>query len=162
MCSGSTAQEAAIREKKRAAAEAIARDAERRLGQGRTLDQVAQDLGLTAQTIGPFTRTSSVPVLGTATPAVGTAFRLRVGERSGMLRNPTAFFFIQPERRVRPDSAAWAAQKDQQRAQITQLARQIRLRYYYDGLRRAAKVTDRRDEVMRRSAATQAQTESKR
>ena len=146
---------AATREKKRAAAEAIAHDAERRLDQGRTLDQVAQDLGLTVQTLGPFTRTSAVPILGSASPAVGTAFRLRVGERSGLLSNASGFFVLQPERRVRPDSTAWLAQRDQQRAQITQLARQIRLRYYYDGLRRAAKVSDRREQVMRRSAAAQ-------
>jgi peptidyl-prolyl cis-trans isomerase D len=152
---------AAVREKKRAAAEAIARDAERRLNQGRSLEQVALDLGLTLQTLGPFTRTANVPILGAASAAMGTAFRLRVGERSGLLQNADAFFFLQPERRVSADSTAWAAQKEQQRAQITQLARQVRLRYYYAGLRRAARVSDRRDAVLHQTAATEPDAQKK-
>jgi peptidyl-prolyl cis-trans isomerase D len=143
---------AVVREKKRAAAEAIARDAEQRLAQGQSLEQVAQALNLPVQSIGPFTRTGSAPLLGTATAAIGSAFRLRTGERSGLLSNDEGFFFLQPERRVRPDSAAWAAQLETQRAQITQMARQVRVRQYLDGLRRAANVKDRRAEVFRRPA----------
>jgi len=143
---------AAAREKKRAAAERLAHEAQTRLSAGMTIDQAAAALGLTATTIGPFTRTSTVPILGTATAAVGSAFRLRPGERSGLMSNDQAFFFLQPERRTQPDSAAWAAQKDTQRAQIIRAARQLRVQAYMESLRRAAKVKDRRAEVMRPSA----------
>jgi peptidyl-prolyl cis-trans isomerase D len=145
---------AVTREKQRAAAERRAHDAEAKLASGQTIDQVATAMGLSATTIGPFTRTSTVPVLGTATPAIGQAFRLRAGERSGLMSNDQAFFFLQAERRTPPDSAAWAAQKEQQRAQIIRAARQLRVQAYMESLRRSAKVKDRRAEVMRPAART--------
>ena len=137
-----------MRDKRRASAEAVAREAERRLSAGQSMDQVARDLGMQSTTL-TFSRTTSVPVLGTATAAVGSAFRLRIGERSPLLSNEEAFFFLQPERRTRPDSAAWAAQKEQQRAQIIRTARQLRVQLYMASLRRAADVKDRREEVFR-------------
>ena len=138
-----------LREKKRAAAEAIARDAERRLGGGQTLDQVAEALRLPFQALGTFARTSTVPVLGTATEAVGVAFRLRVGERSRLLSGPDGFFFIEPTRRVRADSAAWEKQKEDQRLTVIRAARQVRVQAYLDALRREARVVDNRAAVLR-------------
>jgi peptidyl-prolyl cis-trans isomerase D len=143
------ARVAVMNQKKRAAAQEIARDAERRLASGQTMQQVADALRLTATTVGPFTRTSSVPVLGTATPAVGTAFRLRVGERSGMLESDDAYYFMQVERLVRADSARWFAQRDEQRAAVIQTARQLRVQQYLAALRRSADVKDRRAELLR-------------
>jgi len=140
---------AVLEQKKRAAAEAIAHDAERRLASGQTLEQVAQALRLPIQTLGPFTRTGSVTVLGMATEAVGLAFRLRVGERSGLLQGPSGFFFIEPTRRVRADSAAFEKQKDQERAMVIRAARQVRVQAYLDALRREAKVVDNRAQLLR-------------
>jgi peptidyl-prolyl cis-trans isomerase D len=145
------AQVAVIRQKQRAAAETIARDAEARLAAGATLEQVADALHLTLTTLGPFVRTSTVPMLGTATPEIGAAFRLRVGERSGLLSNTEAFFILRSERRAPVDSAAWVAQKTQQRAQVIQAARQLRVQNFLDGLRRRARINDRRAEILRPS-----------
>jgi peptidyl-prolyl cis-trans isomerase D len=140
-------------EKQRAAAEAIARDAERRLRSGQTLDQVAQSLRLPVESIGPFARTASVRVLGTATGAVGAAFRLRVGERSGMLSSPEAFFFIEPTRLVRADSAAWLKDREQQRIDVLRAARSLRVRFFLAGLRDAAKVENHLADLRKRPAA---------
>ena len=144
---------AVLLEKQRAAAEAIAHDAERRLASGQTFDQVAAALRLPIETIGPFTRTAAVRLLGTATGAVGTAFRLRVGERSGLMSNEGAFFFIEPTRLVRADSAAWAKQKEQQRVDVLRAARSLRVRYFLVGLRDAAKVENHLAELRRRAPA---------
>lgn len=142
-----------LADKKRAAAEAIARDAARRLDGGQKLDQVAAALNLPIQTIGPFARTANVPVLGTATEAVGWAFRLPVGQRSGMLSNARGdFYFIEPMRRVRADSAAWGTQKDEQRLAVIRAARQVRVQAYLDALRREAKVVDNRATVLKPTA----------
>jgi peptidyl-prolyl cis-trans isomerase D len=146
-------QAAVLTEKKRAAAEAIARDAERRLRTGQSLDQVAQALRLPVETIGPFARTSSVRILGQATAAVGSAFRLRVGERSGLLASPEAFFFIEPSRLVRADSAEWVKQREQQRVEVLRAARSLRVRFFLIGLRDAAKVENGLAELRRRPAA---------
>ena len=149
------ARTGALRDKQRAVAQVIAKDAEHRLGAGASIDQVADALHLTATTLGPFTRTATVPILGVATPAVGAAFRLRIGERTPLLENPQAFFILQAERRTPVDSAAWAAQKDQQRAQVIQAARQLRVQSYLEALRRQAKIKDRRAEVLRPAAKGQ-------
>ena len=143
-----------MREKKRQAAEVIARDAGRRLASGQTLDQVSAALHLPIQTIGPFARTSTVPVLGTATDAVGAAFRLRVGERSRLLSSDQAFFFLELTRRVRADSAAWDKQRDSQRIAVIRTARQYRVQAFLESLRREAKVVDNRTTVLRPSAGT--------
>lgn len=143
-------------EKKRAAAEQIAHDAERRLNSGQALEQVAEALHLTVTTLGPFSRTATVPVLGAATEAVGAAFRLRVGERSRLFSGDEGFFFIEPQRRARPDSAAWASQKDDQRLAVLRAARQLRVQAYLDALKREARVKDRRAEVLRPASADQA------
>jgi peptidyl-prolyl cis-trans isomerase D len=147
---------AVLADKKRAAVEAIARDAGRRLDGGQTLDQVSTAMHLPIQTIGPFARPATVPVLGTATEAVGAAFRLRVGERSGMLSNARGdFFFIEPTRRVRADSAAWEKQKDNQRLMVIRAARQVRVQGFLDALRREAHVVDNRATVLKPTQGTQ-------
>jgi peptidyl-prolyl cis-trans isomerase D len=144
---------AVVREKKRAAAEAVAKDAERRLNAGATLDAVAADMHLSLVNLGPLTRTANWPLLGSATAAVGSAFRLRAGERSPLMSNDEAFFFLQPTRRVTADSAAWAAQKDAQRASIIRAARQVRVQSFLAALQRNADVKDRRAEVLKPAAA---------
>ncbi len=143
------ARRGALQAKLREQAGQTAREAERLLAQGQTLEQVGSAMGLPVSTLGPFTRTSQVPVLGTASPAIGAAFRLRPGERSGVLSNSDAFFILQAERIVRADSAAWRAQRDEQRAQIIRLARQVRVQSYVQALQRQASVRDRRDDVLR-------------
>jgi peptidyl-prolyl cis-trans isomerase D len=138
-----------LAEKKRQAAEAIARDAERRLNSGQTLDAVSAALRLPLQTVGPLARTSTVQLLGTATEAVGVAFRLRVGERSRMLSSDEGYFFIEPTRRVRADSSVWEKQRDSERATVIRAARQVRVQAFLESLRREAKVVDNRAAVLR-------------
>ena len=147
---------AVIRQKQREATERLARDAEQRITRGETMETVGSAMGLPVTSLGPFTRTSQVPVLGSATPAIGAAFRLRPGERSGVLSNDDAYFILQAERRVSADSAAWRAQLDRQRADIIRLARQIRVQSYLQGLRRNANVKDRRDDVLRPQSQVEA------
>jgi peptidyl-prolyl cis-trans isomerase D len=142
-------QAGALTEKKRQAAEAIAKDAERRLNSGQTLDQVSAALRLPIQTIGPFARTATVPLLGTATEAVGVAFRLRVGERSRLLSSDEGFFLIEAMRRIRADSAAWERQRDTERIAVIRAARQVRVQSFLESLRREAKVVDNRAAVLR-------------
>ncbi|HEY2804243.1 MAG TPA: SurA N-terminal domain-containing protein [Gemmatimonadales bacterium] len=145
------------RQMQRAAAEAMAHDAEHRLNAGKTMEQVAAEMpGSQTITLGPLPRIGTWPELGVATAAVGEAFRLRIGERSPLLSNDDGFFFLQPERRINADSATWARQKDAQRAEIIRAARQIRVQNYVESLQRSAKIKDRRAEVLR--PTTQAAT----
>lgn len=148
-------QTGVLTEKKRQAAEAIARDAERRLNSGQTLDQVSASMRLPIQTVGPFARTATVTLLGTATEAVGVAFRLRVGERSRLLSSDEGFFLMEAMRRIRADSAAWEKQKDSERVTVIRAARQVRVQAFLESLRREAKVVDNRATVLRPTQQSQ-------
>ena len=149
---------AAQNQKRRTAAEALARDAGQRLTSGKTMEQVGQEMGLSALTLGPLPRTATWPLLGGGTAAVGTAFRLKAGERSAMMSNDEAFFYLQADRRIAADSAAWVAQKEQQRATVIRAVRQQRVAAFLEALQRQAKIKDRRAEVIR--PATRDQTGS--
>jgi hypothetical protein len=116
------------------------------------MDQVAQALRLPVETIGPFSRTATVRLLGVASAAVGAAFRLRVGERSGMLGNDEGFFFLEAQRLVRADSTTWTGQKEAQRIEVLRAARQLRVRFYLEGLRAAARVDNGLAELRKRPA----------
>ena len=79
-------------------------------------------------------------------------FRLRVGERSRLLQGPNGFFFMEPTRRVRADSAAFEKQKEDERASVIRAARQVRVQAYLDALRREAKVVDNRAIILKPQA----------
>jgi predicted Fe-S protein YdhL (DUF1289 family) len=49
---------------------------------------------------------------------------------------------------VAADKGRWLAQKAQQRAEVTQQLRQVRVREYLADLRESAKVEDRRKDVL--------------
>ncbi|MFI5207593.1 MAG: peptidyl-prolyl cis-trans isomerase [Gemmatimonadales bacterium] len=139
----------ALQEKRRAAAEALGQDAARRVNGGASIEAEGEAVHATVTSIGPFTRTSTVPILGTATEAVGAAFRLRIGEHTPLLHNGDAYFILRADRHNTVDSTAWVQQKERQRADVISAARQLRVRYFIEALRRQAKIVDRRAEVMR-------------
>ena len=82
----------------------------------------------------------------------GAAFGLRVGERSGAIEGRRAWYLVESLARRGADSTAWAAQRDAQRTQIVDAARQARVRVYLDDLRARATVVDRRKELARAAA----------
>ncbi len=109
----------------------------------------ARARGLDAQVYGPFTRVNPPGYLSREPLVTGTAFGLQVGERSGLIKGRDGYYVAQVRARHLADSAAWLAQRDAQRDQLIQAARQARYRAYVEGLRAKAKVVDRRNEVFR-------------
>src|SRR2546422_2421855 len=102
-----------------------ARLAKKREVAARRADQIAQDLGragdltqlaaahgLTVQKVGPFTRLVPPAILQDNALAVGAAFGLRPGARSGLIRGATGYAVLQGLRRTTADSIAWLKQKD--------------------------------------------------
>jgi hypothetical protein len=57
-------------------------------------------------------------------------------------------YVLRVDRRVSADKGRWQAQKAQQRAQVTQLLRQQRVREYLADLKEGAKIDDRRKDVL--------------
>jgi peptidyl-prolyl cis-trans isomerase D len=110
--------------------------------------------GLRVERLGPFTRLHPPPVLQLEPTVLGEAFGLGVGERSGVIVGEHRAFIIQPLARTRADSSAWLAQKDTQRENLMQAARQARVEAFVAALRSRAKVVDRRKEIFRPENAT--------
>ena len=110
--------------------------------------------GLRVERLGPFTRLRPPPVLQLEPKALGAAFGLRVGERSGVIVGEHRAVLLESLARHLADSTAWLAQRDAQRASLIQQARQARIDAYLDGLRHRATVVDRRKEIFRPQTAT--------
>lgn len=120
-----------------------------------SLEAAAQGAGLSVERTGMFARTGFVPGLGRLNEAVGAAFSLPVGAVSQPIATREGVFVIRVERRVNADRSAWEAQKEQQRARLTQQLRQQRVQEYIANLREAADVDDRRKDI---TAAAQRQS----
>lgn len=112
-----------------------------------SLESAAQAKGMTVQQTPFFTRVGGAPGLGSATQAIGAAFGLPVGAVSAPVPSDVAAVVLRVDRRIEADSTAWAAQKELQRMQVTQVLRDQRLRQYLTSLRQEADVEDKRAEI---------------
>lgn len=149
--------ELAVRdEKKWARAREIAKDAERRLGEGSTLTQVAAALNLPQQELGPFTRLS--PPLPNPR-LVGAAFGIENGKTSQAIDTDEGIYLIEVLDRIPADSAEFVRNIDQTRAESIRQQRQQRIRNYLAALRQQADVKDYRDELFRTAAQAEAEAD---
>jgi peptidyl-prolyl cis-trans isomerase D len=114
--------------------------------------------GLQVQRFGPFTRLRPPSYLGREPVVVGASFGLTTGERSGVIEGEAGYFIIQSQGRRLADSTAWLAQRDAQRSQLLNAARQARIQQYIDGLRAKAKIVDRRKDIFKRQSAAEPAT----
>ncbi len=123
-----------------------------------TLESAAKAQGQTVMKVGPFSRSSQVPELGVLTEAVGAAFSasLPVGAVSAPVRTDIGVFVMRVDKRTKADSVGWMAQRPTQRDQLTRALREQRIRIFLDGMKKTAKIDDRRKELMaaQRRAAT--------
>ena len=119
-----------------------------RIRSGETLEDVAADLGMEIRNTGLFSRNDFVPGLGRQNSAVGAAFGLQSGEVSGVITTPTNAFILDLVGYTPADSAAWISQRIEQRQTQVFILQQQRLQEWIDALRIAARIIDRRDEVL--------------
>jgi hypothetical protein len=135
--------------KKKDLARARAREIATRLANATDLLQAGAAQALPVQRLGPFTRIHPPAILEPEPTVLGTAFGLKVGERSGLVEGQDGEYFLQALARTRTDSAAWLAQRDRQREALLQPARQTRIQAYLAALKARAKVVDRRKEIFK-------------
>lgn len=115
---------------------------------GQPLPNVAAEGGLEVRLAGPFARSDFVPGLGRYNAAIGAAFGLRVGEVSDVVESPSNAFIIELLARVPADSTEWLGQRESQRQQVRGQIEQRRIQEWLESLRAAARIVDRRDEVL--------------
>ena len=150
-----------VSEKKKEALRQMAGSAAGELVTGRlTLDGLAARLRGHVAMVGPFTRANPAPAVVNEPVVVGAAFGLEPGHIAGPIVGEQAIYFLQPTLRRQADSSAFLSQKDTQRGQMLQIARQARVRLVLNSLRAAADVVDRRKDLERaqRVAEERAQT----
>ena len=112
-----------------------------------SLEAAAKAASKTVQETPMFSRSSAVPGLGQFNEAIGAAFGLPVGAVSQPVRTTEGAFVLRVDKRVVADSAAWAKQKDAQKAARLQQLRQQRIQMYLQDIRKAAKIDDRRKAI---------------
>ncbi|MBT8404269.1 MAG: peptidylprolyl isomerase [Gemmatimonadetes bacterium] len=119
-----------------------------RIRAGEPLPNVAADAGLEVRPAGPFARNDFVPGLGRFNAAIGAAFGLDVGEVSDVVESPSNAFIIELLSRTPADSTEWLGQRESQRQQVRSQIEQRRIQDWLESLRTAARIIDRRDEVL--------------
>lgn len=119
-----------------------------RVKSGVTLSDAATEMGLQVRTPGPFTRQDFVPDLGQMNAAIGTAFGLAKGSVSDPVPTQQNVFVMEKIDQTPADSTLWLAQKQEQRQALAGIIQQQRLQDWIQGLRTAARIVDRRAEVL--------------
>ena len=148
------AVESAVRDvKRRELARRVAEDFLKRVGEGSSDEQAARALGLASSEFAPFTRVQ--PPLDNP-ELVGVAFGLQPGMRSGIIDVEQGLYVIRSIEKIPADSAAFAAQMDEFRAEAVREARQARVRNYLAALRTGAEVEDNRVRALQRAQEQQA------
>jgi peptidyl-prolyl cis-trans isomerase D len=142
-----------IRERQRERTRDLGRQVVDRLQAGAAMEAAAAEIGLSVANAGPFSRLDFVPGIGQANAAIGAAFGLDIGETSGLISTPDAFFIIQVTGRTEADRDAWQAQADLQRQQVMGYLQTQRINQYLEGLREEARIIDQRDRVLQRGGA---------
>ena len=89
---------------------------------GRTLEQIAQDLGVTVQDTTEFGATDAIPGLGIAPEVAKQALALQAGQFGGPIETPQGGVLFQVSERKSFDSVAFAASKDTTRSSLESAA----------------------------------------
>lgn len=85
---------------------------------GRSLDEVAQELGLEVGDSGEFTREGTIPGLGAAQPIAAVAFGLEPGQLGGPVAVPAGAVLFEVASRTPFDAEAFAAARDATREEL--------------------------------------------
>ena len=112
-----------------------------------SFEAAAQQQGLHVDQSQPFARGSFVPGLGQFTEAIGAAFGVKQGAVTQPVRTDDGIYVMRVDKRVVADSAAWAAQKGQQRQTRLEQLRQQRVQMFLSDMRKAATIKDHRKEI---------------
>lgn len=143
-----------VREQKKVAkAKAIAQELIQRVKGGASLKDAATALKLPNREFDPFTRTTP-PLLNPK--IVGTAFALPVGALSDVIDTPEGLYVITIQQHIPVDSAQFVKDTDQYRSDMIKAVRNERVREYVASLRASAKIVDRRSDLMKTNAQTEA------
>jgi peptidyl-prolyl cis-trans isomerase D len=140
---------AAVAEQRMERVRQLAAEIGTEIAAGTTLEAIGERYGLPLRRLGPFTRYTPPPAIQGNPEVAGTAFRLRVGQTGGPIHTDFGSFFVRTDRKALADSLVFAASIEQLRSTAMQQARQDRVQMVLASLREAAKIDDRRKDLVR-------------
>jgi len=140
-------------EKKLERTRQTANQALEQLNRGATMEQVAQSMNVALQEQGPFTRGDNVPGLGQVNAAIGTAFGLQPGERSGVVEANEMLYIIESTGRTYADEEQFRAQLPFLRQQTLASLQNQRWNQFLAALEEEADIVDARAQVLRPASA---------
>ncbi|MFO8172892.1 MAG: SurA N-terminal domain-containing protein [Gemmatimonadota bacterium] len=143
-------------EKKVAMAREEAREMAQRAREAGTLEVLEDGDRLQVEEAGPGTRNDFFQGLGVQNKAVGAAFGLDEGEISDPVSWNNNVYLVQTLERIPADSAAFQEELETQRARLSFQVQQQRLQQWVQGLREAADIVDRREQVFQTNQADRA------
>ena len=122
---------------------------------GTTLDVAAESRGLEIRDAGPYGRMDFVPGLGRLNAAVGAGFGLYQGQVSNVVEANNNAFILELVDYMAADTTLFEEGRVAQRSLMVANVQQTRLQEWLQGLRAAARIIDRRDEVLNVDPADQ-------
>lgn len=134
-------------EKRKEAAAARLREALEALPPDASLEELAEGHGGSVRTSEPFRRVDFVPELGQGTEAIGVAFGLEPGERSGVVDAGNRVAVVEVLERTPPSREEFEEGKEQLRAELMAQRRQEYVGRWLEALREEAQVRDMRDRI---------------
>jgi parvulin-like peptidyl-prolyl isomerase len=114
-----------------------------------SIGSVARALGAEPDTTGEFARESFVPGVGRRDAFVAAAFRLPVGQVSGIIESDRGFYVLEVLEKTPADEAAFVEQRDQIRGQLILEKRQEAILGWMEQLLRDAEIVDYRSGTAR-------------
>jgi len=143
-------------QKKVVLAQEEAQEMAQRAREAGTLEVLGDGDELQVQEAGPGARNDFFQGLGVQNKAVGAAFGLDEGEISDPVTWNNNVYLVQTLEKIPADSTAFEEELDSQRSRLSFQVQQQRLQQWIQGLRAAADIVDRRDQVFQANEAAQA------
>ncbi|MCX7022964.1 MAG: peptidyl-prolyl cis-trans isomerase [bacterium] len=123
------------------------------------LDRAAVELGDSVVSADQITRTGNIPGLGTAPVAARTAFELKPGELSGVVRDRDGFYIVRGGSVSEPSPLAYGSRLEGLRSGLISVFKNSFYRTWVDSLVAQAEVENHLDEILAGIAQRSAEAE---
>lgn len=142
-------------EKKLERTRQTANQALEQLESGATMEQVSQSMNVALVEQGPFTRGDNVPGLGQVNAAIGAAFGLTPGARSGVIEANEMLFILESTGRTYADEEEFRMQVPFLRQQTLASLQNQRWNQFLAALEEDANIVDARKQVLQPAGSQQ-------
>jgi hypothetical protein len=121
-------------------AEALTED----VASGRSMEDAADARGLEVMQVGPFTRRSTVPGIGSENKVIAHAFAMNESQISRILEHAGQLYLIRLDAKTDVDAVRIDSNLEQLKMSLLSTKRQVFIGDWYQGLKRQSQIEDYR------------------